>query len=275
MGAPPNTSPTLVQGNIGQLGTMIDLLNASGQCSPPSALCSPTEPAIFLRRSHLLTSAAFHPAAHDPDHHYDSDDSSSDTDELVTPGSSHDGHPHTFVPSAEAHSRPAPKRGDSIYTGKAPQEQQMAIDMALDGLDSVDDAISRAQDQEDEEDFADPRESLDQRTPEEMLATLVEEYGPWTDDSEEFQMQVRCVTLVALPSAFAHLGLVSQVPGALYRGVLIKGLLALTNRRFFVYAFVPPPEGNNKVIKVSSASPVPRGRAGSLTASSRFNSLDP
>lgn len=46
MGAPPNTSPTLVQGNIGQLGTMIDLLNASGQCSPPSALCSPTEPAI-------------------------------------------------------------------------------------------------------------------------------------------------------------------------------------------------------------------------------------
>lgn len=33
------------------------------------------------------------------------------------------------------------------------------------------------------------------------------------------------------------------MPGALYRSsVLIKGLIALTSRRLFLYAYIPPPE---------------------------------
>jgi hypothetical protein len=63
---------------------------------------------------------------------------------------------------------------------------------------------------------------------------------------------------------------VVQVPGALYRGVLIKGLIALTNRRLFIYAFIPPAESVNKVIK---SGPVTIHFPGRLQRQRRVRSL--
>lgn len=57
--------------------------------------------------------------------------------------------------------------------------------------------------------------------------------------------------------------------GALYRGVLVKGLLALTNRRFFIYAFVPRQEAN----KLIRAGPV-TGAGRPFCAASTCNTED-
>lgn len=54
--------------------------------------------------------------------------------------------------------------------------------------------------------------------PKERYRKLVESYGDWCDDSEYF---------------------VESIPAALYRGVLIKGLASLTNRRLLFFAYVP------------------------------------
>ena len=136
--------------------------------------------------------------AHDPELNYDSDESSDEADEPPTPTSAedHDG-PHTFRPSEDQLSRPLPRRGQSSYQGQSstPQADQLAIQLNLETMQSVDDAIARAQTEEEgeEETFEDPdyHGTISERTSAEMLATLVEEYGPWTDDSEEFIMQVR------------------------------------------------------------------------------------
>ncbi|KAL8278984.1 hypothetical protein RQP46_008653 [Phenoliferia psychrophenolica] len=145
------------------------------------------------------------------------------------------------------------------------------LDLALDGLDAVDDAVLRAQVTHDgrpapEEQFEDPKTLDGDKTLENRLKALVDEFGAWSDDSEVF---------------------VESVPGALYRGVLVKvrrssfligsasvvdkqlrhsqGLLALSNRRFFIYAFIPRQE-ENKVIR---AGPVTVHFPGALKRRSR------
>jgi hypothetical protein len=66
------------------------------------------------------------------------------------------------------------------------------LELALDNLDSADQAIERAQEgSHGDESFEDPKVIDGEKSPEEMLARLVEEYGPWNDDSEKFVMQVR------------------------------------------------------------------------------------
>jgi sterol 3beta-glucosyltransferase len=54
--------------------------------------------------------------------------------------------------------------------------------------------------------------------PKERYRKIVESYGEWCDDSEYF---------------------IESIPAALYRGVLIKGLASLTNRRLLFFAYVP------------------------------------
>ncbi|KAM0787800.1 hypothetical protein ACM66B_003854 [Microbotryomycetes sp. NB124-2] len=192
---------TLARGNIGQMGTFFDLLNAT---------------------------------AYDPHHDdgHDSEDESVDTEsEATTPVTPHQdpldepvGVPHEFDPHKHAQ-RPKPKRGDSVFKGVSAHDEQLRRELLVDSVESAEAAIARAQDSGVEDDFVDNVDPANAgKSPEEMLRTLVDEFGPWTDDSEKFVM---------------------QTPGALYRSsVLIKGIIALTNRRLFIFAFIPPPDSN-------------------------------
>ncbi|KAK4046210.1 hypothetical protein OIV83_006242 [Microbotryomycetes sp. JL201] len=190
---------TLARGNIGQMGTFFDLLNAS---------------------------------AYDPHHdEHDSEEESNDTEsEATTPVTPHEDPlgpvsvPHEFDPDRHAH-RPKPKRGESIFRGVSAHDEQLRRELLVDSVESAEAAIARAQNSGVEDDFVDNVDPANAgKTDEEMLKTLVDEFGPWTDDSEKFVM---------------------QTPGALYRSsVLIKGIIALTNRRLFIYAFIPPPDSN-------------------------------
>ncbi|KAK4053271.1 hypothetical protein OIO90_004045 [Microbotryomycetes sp. JL221] len=212
-----NSDATLARGNIGQIGTLVDLLNAS----------------------------AYDP--HQEDEHDEGSDDESSLDpesEATTPVTpKHDpvqaAVPHEYKPSEHAH-RPRPRRGDSIFKGHSQHDEILRKELLLDNVESAEAAIARAQNSDREEDFVDTTDPANAgRTPEEMLDTLHEEFGPWIDDSEKFVM---------------------QTPGALYRSsVLIKGIIALTNRRLFLYAFIPPPDAS-EVIRAGSVIVHPPGQ---------------
>lgn len=112
-------------------------------------------------------------------------------------------HPHDYVPSVESTTpggtvapEAPPRRGSISYTGLTPHESQLATELALESLDAADQAIGRAQDDRlDAEEFRDPQDlekegEEKQLTDKESLARLVEEFGPWSDDSERFEVQV-------------------------------------------------------------------------------------
>ncbi|KAM0748381.1 UDP-Glycosyltransferase/glycogen phosphorylase [Meredithblackwellia eburnea MCA 4105] len=223
-------------------------------------------------------------AAHDPDQWEQTDtEEDEDDDELDTTSSSEAGDSAIATPSELSlehdhddphvypHHPDPPVRGASLLLESEfrKKQKQDVLELALDGIDSNDDAIYRTaqagrkraasiaaaraatpaavnltQEQafplnvpdrvleEDEETFDDPKDDEDERSPEDRLLALEEEFGKWQDGSEEF---------------------VATIPGALYRGVLVKGLLGLTNRRFFIFAYVPRQEPNKPI------------RAGSVT----------
>ncbi|KAK4704988.1 hypothetical protein P7C70_g1228, partial [Phenoliferia sp. Uapishka_3] len=226
----------------------------------------------------LLSATAHDPQGYDWEDDSDADEDSSDElsgddSTLTTPSDSttnlppsdvlHD--PHIFLspkstPSSSIIESPIPSadphnlnlvRGKSLLLQKEYAALNSdVLELALDGFDSVDDAVLRAQVGEDgvtaagDETFEDPKVVDGDKSPKKRLETLTNEFGKWSDDSEVF---------------------VESVPGALYRGVLVKGLLALTNRRFFIYAFIPRAE-ENKVIR---AGPVTIHFPGTLTRKHR------
>lgn len=140
---------------------------------------------------------------------YDSDSEDSDSD--LSPTSPN--HDHAYDSSASSATkinsvRPGPpKRGQSYYSNA---ESESRVHDELDMLES-----GIEQNQISAGPTPEPAASID---PVARLKILVDEYGPWCDDSEEF---------------------VASTPAALYRGVLIKGLCSLTNRRLFFFAYVP------------------------------------
>lgn len=201
----------LQRGSTGQLGTLIDLLNATGKFSiTHEQLVLP--PAVLLLRSTFgqldqldrasLTNAIL--TAHDPDLDHDSDSDADDTDEAPTPADSiHHGHQddaHVFDHAGT----PALKRpGLGARQGSISSlARKMHFSSLEDSEDMVDLAREARNDNDEQQDLgldADApqtpstaeRDPVD--SPEGMLARLVEEYGPWTDDSERFVMQVKPV----------------------------------------------------------------------------------
>lgn len=162
-------------------------------------------------------------AGHDPNALEDSSDEEDDSASTpLTPNDSQQelsSHPYHYEPSNNHHPSAIPGRATSREDlAKGFEAHQLITELALDSLDAAHAAVERAQGSSDPESFEEPegfKGFRDDKSPEAKLATLEEEYGVWTDDSEEF---------------------IGQIPGALFRGILIKGLIALTNRRLFVYA---------------------------------------
>lgn len=210
-------------------------------------------------------------AGHDPNALEDSSDEDDDSSSTpLTPNDSQhhlSSHPYHYDSSDNHHPSSVSGRATSREDlAKGLRRHELVTELALDSLDAAHAAVERAQLSADPESFEEPegfKGFRDDKSPESKLATIVEEFGPWTDESEVF---------------------VGQIPGALFRGILIKGLIALTNRRLFVYAvsvasgrgiqgdanghapqFIPHPE-QNKVIR---AGPVTTHFPGLLTKKRR------
>jgi hypothetical protein len=122
-------------------------------------------------------------------------------------------------------------------------------EMALDRMEDMDAAVARSQLKDDgtpadDDELKDP---LDLNAGEDKVArlqTLTDEFGVWSDGSEVFIQSVpgSCPS----PACFTSL-LIRPSAGALYRGVLIRGLIALTNRRLLIYAYIPTVDANRVI----------------------------
>lgn len=162
---------------------------------------TPLTRANLLPRIHCI-------AAHDPEFAWDEDDDD-DSDEtdgddstLDTPSDSNPdlphADPHALIDPTSSVSHPhAPVRGKSLLL-----EREYAalnadvLDLALDGIDAVDDAVLRAQVGEDgaaagDETFQDSKTVDGEQSAETRLETIVKEFGAWSDDSEVFIEGVR------------------------------------------------------------------------------------
>ncbi|KAI5475042.1 hypothetical protein MNV49_002067 [Pseudohyphozyma bogoriensis] len=191
----------------------------------------------------LLNATAHQPWHHDDSSEFPSDEedetsTTEDDHEAVTPGGSQailD--PHHYH-GEDAEGGAAPVRGMSLLAGDVTRKD-LIQELTLDNIDSADAVVERSQlkgdgTEADQEAFEDPEVMDAAESPAERLKALVEEFGPWNgggSGEEEF---------------------VQSIPGALYRGVLIKGVLALTNRRLFIFAYIP----RNPANKVIRAGPV-------------------
>lgn len=210
-------------------------------------------------------------AAHDPEFSWDDDDDDSDETDgddstLETPSDSSPDLAHAdprlySSPSVNGASHPdAPVRGKSLLIEKEYAALTSdVLDLALDGIDAVDDAVLRAQVGEDgaaagDETFQDSKTVDGEKSAETRLETLVKEFGAWSDDSEVFVEGVsegrRCTGDSQLMFCFTGAG--CSLPWSSRQGILRwstlviaafadsglrhKGLLALTNRRFFICA---------------------------------------
>jgi len=117
---------------------------------------------------------------------------------------------HHFSPEKEAAiplaNRTRPVRGGSIVLEERKSQiltRQLANEIALDRMDDADASIKRAQEDAATDDSADDTATEGTDQPATRLATLVQEFGKWTADGKEEWLM--------------------QIPGALFRGVLIKG----------------------------------------------------
>jgi sterol 3beta-glucosyltransferase len=156
------------------------------------------------------------PTAHDPalEDNSDSDEDSDPTPSTPT-DSSHDdilaAQPsHHFSPEKEAAipfpDRTRPVRGGSIVLEErksAILTRNLANQLALDRMDDADASIKRAQEDASTDDEVEDKSTEGTDQPAARLATLVHEFGPWTGEGTEEWL--------------------IQIPGALFRGVLIKG----------------------------------------------------
>lgn len=104
-------------------------------------------------------------------------------------------------------------------------ERQLAVELSADAFDTEDEAIIRAQKPDSPEAFAEEYE-LTPTERDEIMQRVKEEFGPWTDDSEE---------------------IVRRIPGALERSVYIRGSIVLTNRRIIFMAYIPHFEAHQLV----------------------------
>lgn len=230
------------------LGSLVDLLNASAH-SPDNW-----------------------PSSVEDDSTDDYDDSDTDGDALPTPSDSQVYlEPHHYDESVDPlhpeytndkqlprpldiRTKSGPVRGTSLLTRDADEYGgDLAIEeMAMDGIESADETVARSQKASDgsdapEDSFEDPKVVDAELSKEERLKTLTDEFGVWKDGSEEFVESIPGQSALhpRVPS-IQELTRTDSL-GALYRGILIKGLLALTTRRFFIYAYIPRVEANKLV----------------------------
>lgn len=182
----------------------------------------------------LIEAAAHHP--YSP--HSDDSDSDSD-DQPPTPLAPNRSDPTFPDLSHHRSSSDVPVRGANLdkdhYWDSTPDPEMLAR-FVDDSLQSATEAVARAHLVSEPDEFLEGDSSMDATLPKgERLALLEAEFGPWDvqGDHEEF---------------------VDQVPGALYRGILVKGILALTTRRLFIFAYIP--QTANTGNKVLRAGPV-------------------
>lgn len=123
--------------------------------------------------------------------------------------------PHEFDPSLASSlaSAPSPVRGASLYMqGKKAEAsaRNLAQEITLDRIDDMDASILRAQEDATTDDAFEDTDTEEVDHPHRRLATLTDEFGEWSGPgAEEF---------------------ITQLPGALYRGVLIKGELVASRQ---------------------------------------------
>lgn len=102
--------------------------------------------------------------------------------------------------------RTRPVRGGSIVLEDRKSQlltRKLANELAMDRMDDADASIKRAQSDAMTDDEAEDTSTEETDQPIARLATLVQEFGEWTGQGKEEWL--------------------IQIPGALFRGVLIKG----------------------------------------------------